>query len=142
METKPPANRRILPLSADEIKQKRQAVAVELTELERLCGALEVSLLPVDWPVLGEILAASRKTMHAFENAMADAVDARDEEFDRVVFARLQRIYAYREAQMKRLKSYRDEVGDRLKMLSKWKGFARGIGAKAPRKTSGLDLLQ
>jgi hypothetical protein len=131
-----------LPPSADEIKKKRQAVAVELAELERLCSALEASLLPVDWSALGEILTSSRKAMHAFENAMAAAVDARDDEFDRVVFARLQRIYAHREAQMKRLKSYRDEVGDRLKLLSKWKGFARGIGAKAPRKTSGLDLLQ
>jgi len=71
---------------------------------------------------------------------MEAAQPSRDEVFDRAVYARIRRVFDVREDQLERLQAYHDRVGERLQTLSRWKVFARGIGARrAPQKTLGLD---
>ena len=106
--------------------------------MEHQCNEIELSLRCRNWDRLGTVIAESRRSMHEFENAMADSHEARDDEFDRVVFARLQRVFAVRDEQMKRLQAINREIGDRLRSISKWKQYARAVAGpgRAARRAS------
>lgn len=118
----------------------REAVEREVVELERLCAELESSLVAGDWTAASNAIRDSRRVTHAFLNAMDAAAESRDEEFDRAVYARVRRVFDARQDQLQRLEQFHGRVGDRLQTLSKWKVFARSIGAKrAPNRTVGLD---
>jgi len=125
-----------LPASAE-----RRAVEREVSELERLCGALERDLVSGHWAGVANSLRDSRRATHAFRNAMEAAAEARDDAFDRAVETRVQRVLAVRDDQLARLIAYHDGVAERLRLISGWKRFARSVRAKdAPRKrTVGLD---
>jgi len=84
---------------------------------------------------LGRAIAESRRVMHAFENAMADAKPLRTAAVDREIFARLQRIYSVRSEQMERLGARRDELGGKLQTLSRWKEYSRSIAGSDALKT-------
>ena len=131
-------------LRSAEDETRLRAIADHIGALETLCRTLESRLMSRDWHGLEEAIADSRRITHGLQNAMEDAVAARDELFDSQVFSRLRRVYAVRDEQMDRLSRYRDSVGERLRTISKWKGYARSIGAKdaRPRATVGLDRLR
>ena len=76
---------------------------------------------------LGVAIAHSRRITHEFENAMAELKSLRTPEIDREIFARLQRIFSVRNEQMKRLEAIRDEVGGKLRTISKWKEYSRSV---------------
>ncbi len=118
-----------MPPSVDPGRAALEAVAREINGLESLCVVIDVAVKGRDWSRLSEALALSRRAMHAFENAMADATPYRDETFDQAAFARLQQIYAYRQERLDALQSYHDDVGARLRQLSKWKSYARSVGS-------------
>lgn len=99
-----------------------------VTALEQLCNELEASVRARDWTRMGAAIADSRRTMHAFENAMADTTSIRSVEFDRSVYARLQNIYRVRDEQMQRVQAIHDDIGENLRALSRWKGYARSVG--------------
>jgi len=99
-----------------------------MTALEQLCNELELALREGDWKRLGAAISSSRRTMAEFEQAMAEAKSVRTAEFDREIFARLQRVYSVRAEQLARLQAYHDDVGKRLRTISRWKGYARSIG--------------
>ena len=105
--------------SADPARGALEAVAAEVNALERLCLDIDAAVTARDWARLDAAIAGSRKAMHAFENAMAIAIPYRDEAFDRAVFARLQQIYAYRHERLEAVQAYHDEIGDRLRQLSR-----------------------
>ncbi len=109
-------------------------IVEHVTALERLCNEIERSLRQPDWQRLDAALADTRRTMHEFENAMGEAMSLRTSEFDRVIFARLQRVYAVRQEQMKRLQAIHDATGEKLRMLSRWKTYARSIAGPDARK--------
>lgn len=119
---------------------ERAAVEREVGELERLCGVLERALVEGEWDDASSALRDSRRTTHAFRNAMEAAASSRDAEFDEAIYLRVKRIYDARQDQIERLSEFRDQIGQRLQTLSTWKIFARSIGAKnAPAKTLGFD---
>lgn len=110
-----------------------EAIAATVTGLEQLCNELEFALRETDWPRMDAAIADTRRTMHALENAMADATPVRTVEFDKAIFARLQRVYSVRDEQMKRLTAVHEEIAERLRALSRWKGYARSIGSEPTR---------
>jgi hypothetical protein len=116
----------------------RDEVEREVTNLERLCNEIELALRAKDSPALGRAIADSRRTMHAFENAMEAAASDRDAEFDERIFARLRKIYSVREGQMARLRAYHDSIGERLQAISRWKVYARSVGAPKNRERKSL----
>jgi hypothetical protein len=61
---------------------------------------------------------------------MADAKPLRTAEFDQTIFARLNRIFAVREDQMKRLAERRDEIGSKLQTISRWKEYSRSVAGR------------
>jgi hypothetical protein len=128
--------------SAEDVAA-RSAVEHEVSELERLCGELERSLVAGDWNEVGNMLRSSRRTTHAFLNAMEAAEPFRNEAFDRAINARMRRVFDVREDQLERLRVFNGGVGEKLVNLSRWKKFAQAIGSKhAPARTAGLDKIQ
>ncbi len=117
-----------------------EAVARDINELERLCLEIDASINERNWHRLGVALADSRRVTHSVQNAMAEATSYRTAEFDKAAFARLQQIYAYRQERMVRLQTIHDDIGDRLRQLSRWKTYARSITiGEPPRRSAGLD---
>ncbi|MEO9170185.1 MAG: hypothetical protein ABI278_03350 [Candidatus Aquilonibacter sp.] len=98
-----------------------------VSDLETLCNDLEIGLRERNWEKLDTAISGSRRAMHAFENAMAESSALRDDDFDQAVFARLQRVFGVRDEQMKRLETLHGAAGDRLRALSRWKQYARGV---------------
>lgn len=118
----------------------RAAVEQEVTELERLCTELEKSLVAGDWAGATDALKDSRRVTHAFINAMDAAADSRDEAFDAKVYARMRRVFDVRQDQLERLETFRGQVGERLQNISRFKEYARSVGAKrVPKRGAGLD---
>jgi hypothetical protein len=124
----------------DDAAAARASVEHEVAELERLCVELERSLVAGDWNAVGGALRSTRRSMHAFLNAMDASSEHRDEAFDKVINKRMRRVYDVREDQLTRLRTFNAEIGGRLQTLSKWKRFAGSIGSKrAPSRSAGLD---
>lgn len=115
-----------------------ESVTACVTELENLCNEIELSLRASDWQRLSGVLQEVRRAMHAFENAMAETAEERDEAFDRTVFARLQRVYAVRDEQVQRLQAIHDGIGERLRSISRWKQYARAVGTRERGKPPRL----
>lgn len=110
------------------------AVLAEVTHLEQLCNEMELALREANFDRLNAALADTRRTMHAFENAMEAAKSVRGAQFDAAVVARLRKVYDVREGQQRRLEHHRDALGDRLAGIARWKEYARAIGgSKAGR---------
>lgn len=118
----------------------REAVEREVTELERLCRELEKNLVNAQWEAASTALVASRRVTHAFLNAMEAAAGARDESFDKAIHARMRRVFDVREDQLQRLRAFHDGVGEKLAAFSRWKTFARSIGAKKARAKHSIGL--
>ncbi len=111
--------------------------------LEAACAEFERALAARDWPEMDRALAQERRSRHGLQNAFEAAASVRDEAFDRELFKRVRYVYAVRENQLARLRQYRDQVGERLTLLSKWKQFARNFGKETPRGRLGpLDQLR
>lgn len=130
-----------MPQSADPAGL-REAVERELAALEDICAETERALSSKDWAAFQTVMADSRRVTHALQNAMDAAAHVRDESFDAVTFARARRIYAIRENQVARLKTYNEAVGEKLAQITKLKRLAKTVGAKnAPSRLASLDRL-
>jgi pyrroloquinoline quinone (PQQ) biosynthesis protein C len=128
-----------LPASGDP-QALQTAIQAEVRELEELCKRLEQHLVRGDWKAASEAVSDSRRVTHAFLNAMEEAGDARNQEFDAAIYARMRRVFDVRQDQLARLETFRDDVGERLQAISRWKQFGRSIGAKrASKRGAGLD---
>ncbi len=115
-------------------------VSAEIERIEGLCNEIELSLRARDLLRLDVAVADSRRAMNAFENEMAQTQPLRNEEFDRTVFVRLQRVFAVREDQMKRLEGTHRAIGEQLRAISRWKQYARSVAG--PRQTRPPALFQ
>ncbi len=107
--------------------------------MEALCGRIERALMRRQWSDLEGAIADSRRVMHAFQNAMDDARTFRNRDFDEDVFRRLRYIQAIRQNQMTRLQQYHDAIGERLRLMARWKSALRSIASKLP--PTGLAAL-
>ncbi len=126
--------------SADCGQALLEAVARDLNELERLCVEIDASIDERNWTRLGVALADSRRVTHSLHNGMNDAVAHRTLDFDDAVFARVRYVYAYRQQRMQKLQAIHDRIGERLRQLSRWKTYARGVTiGESPRRSAGLD---
>ncbi len=126
--------------SVDSGQTLLEAVARDVNELERLCIEIDASINERNWKRLGAALVDSRRVTHAVQNGMGDAVAYRTAEFDKAVFTRLQEIYAYRQERMNALQEIHDDIGQRLRQLSRWKTYARGVTiGEGTRRSAGLD---
>ncbi len=131
-----------MPQSADPAGL-RLAVERELAALEEECARTERALGSNDWEAFAAVMADARRVTHALQNAMDDAAPVRDEAFDAAIFDRARRIYAIRENQVARLKTYNEQVGEKLAQIAKLRRFAKNVGAKnAPSRLASLDRLQ
>jgi hypothetical protein len=106
---------------------ERGAEVVEaILALERSCLAADAAIVERRW---GDIKAAvdeqSRLTQRLAE-LFAQAPEYGPQ--DPRVQKRLTGVLAYREDQLRRLRAYRDEVGERLRTLAKLRAFRRGVG--------------
>jgi len=124
-----------LPLSAEA---QLNALGDHVNELEQLCNEIELSVRAFDWNRLGRAIAESRRKTHEFENAMASAKRVRTPAFDKVIFARLHRIFEVRDGQLKRVQEKRDEIGGRLRTLSRWKEYSRSVAGPEGRRVQPL----
>lgn len=132
-----------MPQSASAAKEALEAIAREINKLERLCIELDGALNARDWERMDRAIADSTKVRYAMEEAMAQAAPYRDSTFDGAVFSRLQQIYAYREDRLKMLAEINAEIRDRLQQISRWKGYARSVGAKnEPPRLNAIDGMR
>jgi hypothetical protein len=117
-------------------------VESELRALEALCGDIERALMRRNWSDLDTAIVDSRRITHALQNAMDDAAAVRDETFDGAVMRRLRHVHAIRQNQMSRLQQYHDAVGDRLRLMARWKSALRSMSPQPARSRLGvLDRL-
>jgi hypothetical protein len=124
---------------SDSPEQQFAAIEGALHELEALCGRIERALMFRRWSELEAAIADSRRVTHALQNAMDEARNVRTHAYDEGVFRRLRYVQAVRENQMTRLQQYHDAVGERLRLVARWKSALRSISTKLP--SNGLTAL-
>lgn len=119
------------------------AVLCEVTALEAQCADLDRCIADADWEGSNDVLQAMRRTTHALENAMNVEGVSETPGFSDHVRSRVSRVHAYREHQLAQLAAVRDGIGERLRSISRFNGYARAIGAKnAPNQARALDSLR
>lgn len=118
-----------------------EEVELLLSELESLCGSLERALMRRRWGDLETAIADSRRVTHALQNAMHDALAVRTPEFDERIFSRISRIGAIRQNQMARLQQYHGAVGERLRLMARWKSALRSMAGAPPARLQAVDGL-
>lgn len=118
------------------------AVEAAVREMELLCGRAERALMLRRWEDLNETITDARRVTHALQNAMEDARDVRDAQFDEGIMRRIRYVGAIRENQMTRLQQYHDAVGQRLALVARWKSALKSLQhGRAPR-LSALDSMR
>jgi hypothetical protein len=125
---------------SDSIELER--IGTEIGKLEQLCNELELGLREREWARMVKAMRETRRVLHALQNAMAELKSLRTTEFDSTLFARLQRVYAVHQDQMKRVQTVHDEAGARLRTISKWKSYARSIGGSKIEQQPSAQLFQ
>lgn len=96
------------------------------------------------WDEMETAIADSRRIAHALQNAMDDSRSVRDESFDENVKRRLYYVHAIRQNQMERLQQYQDAVGQRLRLMARWKTALKTLAARANATAApaALDSLR
>lgn len=105
------------------------AVVRTIIELERVCLSADAALVDRRWTDVGESFRAqselTARLARLFESApeTSPANDAK-------VADRVRGILVYRDDQLRRLESYRDEVAGRLSSIGKVNAFSRSFGKR------------
>jgi hypothetical protein len=106
------------------------AVVRTIIELERICLAADAALVEHNW---SEVEASFRaqadltaRLARLFESA-PETAPAKNEK----VAERVRGILVYRDGQLRRLESYRDEIAGRLSAIGKVNAFSRSFGKRA-----------
>ena len=127
-------------MPASDERPLLEAVVREIVDLERLCGELEAGIASNDWARCEGLLGDMRRVTHALRNALQASDGCRSALFEKQMRERVQRIMHVRDGQIERLRAFHDGVGDKLRMLSNWKAYARSVGAKdLYPHSAGLD---
>jgi hypothetical protein len=101
---------------------------------------MERALAKRDWPEIEAAIVDARRVTHALQNAMEEAAPARSQAFDDHVRERLRYVGAIRDNQMKRLRQYRTAIGERLKLLARWRAALRTFSTRTANGPSLNDL--
>ena len=116
-----------MPSSADAA---REHVGRTIVALERSCLDADAALVERRWSDVDAAfqvqaeLTAELEQLFAASPETAPANDAKVEQ-------RVRGIVAYRDDQLRRLRSYRDEIASRLSSIGKVNAFARSFGKHA-----------
>ena len=115
----------------------RESVVRTIIEIERSCLEADAALTELRWSDLD----ASFRTQVELTGRLAELFERAPETApanDLKVAERVNGILAYREDQLQRMASYRDEVGARLSAIGKVNAFSRSFG-KQPAPAQLLD---
>ncbi len=113
------------------------AVVRTIIALERSCLVAEAALVERRWPDLDAAFAAQAILTGELAR-LFDAAPHTAPPDDAKVAQRVRGILAYRADQLRRLQSFRAEVGTRLESIGKVNAFSRSIGRRA-NSASVLD---
>ncbi|HXF33682.1 MAG TPA: hypothetical protein VN603_03855 [Candidatus Acidoferrales bacterium] len=121
---------------------RRREIVALVEELDQLCADGERHLMSLRWSDLDLTLADQRRVTQALINVVHATMNERTPEFDDQLKRRIDRIYAVRDNQLKRLMVYRDNIRKRLRVLSQAKQVRRSFGAYARTGIGHLDALR
>ena len=120
----------------------RREIAALIEELEELCAKAERALVALQWDDVHAAIAEQRRVTQALVNAMEANKSSRTEAFDKEVLRHIERIYAVRDNQLRRMMSYRDKVRERLRLIARAKQARRTFGTYSRSGSAGLNLLR
>jgi hypothetical protein len=124
------------------LADRRREIVALVEELDQLCADGERHLMGLRWSDLELTLADQRRVTQALINIVHATMNERTPEFDDQLKRRIDRIYAVRDNQLKRLMVYRDSIRKRLRVLSQAKQVRRSFGAYARAGIGHLDALR
>jgi hypothetical protein len=116
-----------VPSSADAPLER---VGRAIVALERSCLDADAALVEHRWRDVEASFRAQAELTADLERLFAEAPETSPAS-DPKVEQRVRGILAYREDQLRRLRSYRDEIGSRLSSIGKVNAFARSFGKQA-----------
>jgi hypothetical protein len=111
-----------------------------LAAVERLCAQLAPIVDRSDWDEFDRLLVAMRRTRHALANAWDAAHAVRTPEFEAEIRERVQRVLAYREWHLQRMRTQNEEAGGRLNLISRWRSYARAVGERPAKSVLFSDI--
>jgi hypothetical protein len=98
--------------------------------LEAQCRELAPLVDRCEWKSLERLLSDMARVRHALANAWDATEGDRTSEFEEEIRTRVQRVLEYRQYQLQRLEQFRDQTGERLKLISRWRTYARSVAGK------------
>ncbi len=117
-------------------------VRTGVAELEVQCRELGPLIDRRDWQSFEVLLSNMSRARHAVMNAWEAAQPERSPEFDQEIAMRVRRVLEYREWQLKRLQRFHDESSGRLKLISRWKAYARAVAGRRPKTAALLNDIR
>jgi hypothetical protein len=109
-----------------------------VTAIERSCAGAEEALRRCAWDELSGFAFEQRRLTHALEQAVERLPPGSRIES---VVARLREVERFRADQLHRLERYRDDVGERLKVISLWRSAARSLAPSEKEVPAVFDGL-
>jgi hypothetical protein len=116
----------------------RPASAI-LLEIEQACLAVDQVINQRRWPEFGPLWRAQKRLTNELEHAFWELPLGSPER--QAAAKRVQRIVAYREAQLKRVKAYNAQIAKRLATIGRFRKFSKSFGSEPP-KSQLLNSLQ
>jgi hypothetical protein len=106
------------------------AVGRTIVALERSCLDADAALVERRWDDVDAAFRAQSELTAELERLFAEAPHTAPGS-DAKVEQRVRGILAYREDQLRRMRSYRDEIASRLSSIGKVNAFSRSLGKHA-----------
>jgi hypothetical protein len=100
--------------------------------LERACVDAEAALVERRWDDFGASLRTQSALTAALQGLFREQPEIAPQRDERVM-KRLRGVLAYREDQLRRLRSYHAHVGERLQAIGRVRAIGRTIGKPEPR---------
>ncbi|HEX3469193.1 MAG TPA: hypothetical protein VHT05_14025 [Candidatus Elarobacter sp.] len=127
-----------MPSSADRApggapESPRDVVVRTIIALERSCLDAESAFVNRRWNDVGTAFSTQRELTGELRRLFSLAPEAAPAN-DQKVARRMRGVLAYRDDQLRRMRAYHDDVGERLRSIGKVRALARTIGR---RRASG-----
>lgn len=116
----------------------RSASAI-LLEIEQACLAVDKVIEQQRWDDFGPLWQTQTRLTNELEHAFWELALGSPER--RAAAKRVQRIVAYRELQLKRVKTFNAQIAKRLTTMQRFRKFSKSLGT-APPNSKLLNSLQ
>ena len=110
----------------------RAAVARAIVALERACLDADAAFVERRWPDVRSAFHRQSALTGELARIFSEAPDVAPDR-DEKVARRMRGVFTFREDQLRRMRAYRDEVGERLRAIGKINAFSRTIGRRVSR---------